>query len=370
MFEVNLLEPLDPNKPIKLAVFDQLRAELRANEDVIPIVGGVGIPYQRLNFIRAKLAPAALWRSRLLIPEIVLVLTLGQVFRRNEMLAKRTDRHNLNLAHQAQLLSHHKPTPYTRLRFYPMCDRDAIIILNIYAMTRISRYGMEMTNNTRSYYAGLDIGGSTVKSILLNDQGEQVGALVEVPSHVLDGYQSTFKQLELALDQLAEGAGVPRSAIGGVGLDVPAPSSDGVVWYQANLGADWVGTNICEQLSERIKVPVTMTNDGNAAGLGEYAARPHLTKAHAGGLLLVAPGTGLGGGLVLPNGTAYIGKNGLALEVGHFSVPFREEDGTLPMCSCGKKGCLEAWVSLVALRRRLGLELAKEKWAEHALNST
>ena len=225
---------------------------------------------------------------------------------------------------------------------------------------------MEMTDKKKSYFAGLDIGGSTVKSILVNRRGEQVGDLVEVPSRVIAGYQKTFEQLELALDQLAEGAGVGRNAIGGVGLDVPAPNSDGVVWYQANLGDDWVGTNICERLSERIEVPVTMTNDGNAAALGEYAVRPN----HSGGLLLVAPGTGLGGGLVLPGGTAYIGSNGLALEVGHFSVPFREEDGQLPSCSCGKEGCLEAWVSLVALRRRLGLELAKEKWAKHPLNSS
>ena len=222
-----------------------------------------------------------------------------------------------------------------------------------------------MMNKTKTHFAGLDIGGSTVKSILVNRQGEQVGDLVEVPSHVTSGYLKTFEQLELALDQLAQGAGIPRSSIGGIGLDVPAPSCDGVIWHQANLGDDWVGTDICQQLSERIEIPVTMTNDGNAAALGEYAARPK----HSGSLLLVAPGTGLGGGFVLPGGTAYVGSNGLALEVGHFSVPFREEDGQLPPCSCGKTACLEAWVSLVALRRRLGLELAKEKWAAHPLNA-
>jgi len=166
-----------------------------------------------------------------------------------------------------------------------------------------------MMNQTASYFAGLDIGGSTVKSVLVDGQGEQAGNLVEVPSCVTAGYRETFTQLERALDQLAEGVGVPRSAIGGVGLDVPAPNCDGVIWHQANLGDDWVGTNICQQLSERIKIPVAMTNDGNAAALGEYAVRPN----HAGGLLLIAPGTGLGGGLVLPGGTAYVGCNGLAL---------------------------------------------------------
>jgi glucokinase len=107
-----------------------------------------------------------------------------------------------------------------------------------------------------------------------------------------------------------------------------------------------------------------MTNDGNAAAIGEYAVR----KKHFGSLLLVAPGTGLGGGFVLPGGRAWEGANGLALEVGHISIPHREEDGSLPQCSCGKFGCLEAWVSLVALRRRVAVELAKPEHAAHPLN--
>ncbi len=219
--------------------------------------------------------------------------------------------------------------------------------------------------NDSLYYAGLDIGGTTVKAVLVNSLAEQVGPLTEVRSMVKDGYEATFGQLDKALDLLAEGAGVPRSAIAGIGLDVPAPSSDGVIWGRANLGEDWVGTDIRGKLSARTGIPVYMTNDGNAAAVGEYALR----RKHLGGLLLVAPGTGLGGGFVLPGGRVYEGSNGMALEVGHISVPFREDDGQLPKCSCGLTGCAEAWVSLVALRRRLALELAKLEWAEHPLNN-
>jgi len=217
--------------------------------------------------------------------------------------------------------------------------------------------------NTKKLFAGLDIGGTTIKSILIDANGEEVGGLVEVRSHVKDGFEATFAQLELSLDQLIEAAGSSRAMIGGIGLDVPAPTSNGVIWGQANLAKDWVGCDIRDRFSSRVNIPVTMTNDGNAAALGEYAARPN----HSGGLLCVAPGTGLGGGMVLPGGRAYEGQHGLALEVGHTSVPFREEDGSLPDCSCGLTGCAEAWVSLMALRRRLGVELAKEQWANHPL---
>jgi predicted NBD/HSP70 family sugar kinase len=215
-----------------------------------------------------------------------------------------------------------------------------------------------------SHYAGLDIGGTTVKAVLVNQLAEQVGPVMEVRSHVKDGFEATFRQLDLALDQLVTAAGIGKDAIAGIGLDVPAPSSEGVIWGKANLGDDWVGTDIQGKFSARTGVPVHMTNDCNAAAIGEYALR----HKHLGSLLLVAPGTGLGGGFVLPGGRCYEGTNGLALEVGHITVPFREEDGELPACSCGLKGCAEAWVSLMALRRRLGIELAKPEWAAHPLN--
>lgn len=219
-------------------------------------------------------------------------------------------------------------------------------------------------NPTDCYFAGLDIGGSTVKAVLVDAAAEQAGPPVEVKSRVKEGYATTFGQLESALDQLAAGAGIERSRIRGVGLDVPAPSSNGVIWGKANLGDDWVGTDIRGELSARLGVPVYMTNDCNAAAVGEYALR----KYHTSSLMLVAPGTGLGGGFVLPGGRVYEGVNGMALEVGHVTVPFREEDGSLPACSCGLTGCAEAWVSLMALRRRVGIELAKPQWAAHPLN--
>ena len=223
-----------------------------------------------------------------------------------------------------------------------------------------------MSHNNR-YFVGLDIGGTTVKAIMVDATGKQAGPLVEVRSLVKDGYQTTFDQLENALDQLAAGANINRTQIFGIGLDVPAASSDGVIWSKANLGDDWVGTDIRKKLSERLGLPVYMTNDCNAAALGEYVVRENHTGKS---LILVAPGTGLGGGFVLPSGKIYEGANGIALEVGHISVPFHEDDGSLPTCSCGLKSCAEAWVSLMALRRRLGIELAKPEWASHSLNQT
>lgn len=219
-------------------------------------------------------------------------------------------------------------------------------------------------NEQEKFFVGLDIGGSTVKTVLVDSLGDQVGEMVEVKSKVDEGYEHTFGQLQLAMEELAANADVAVEQIRGAGLDVPAPCCEGVVWSKANLAQDWVGVDIRSKLAERLAIPVYMTNDGSAAAVGEYALR----HKHLGSLLFVAPGTGLAGGLVLPGGQIYEGANGLSLEVGHNTVPHREDDGELPQCSCGMYGCTEAWVSLVALRRRVRLELAKPEHANHALN--
>lgn len=213
-----------------------------------------------------------------------------------------------------------------------------------------------------AYFAGLDIGGSTIKCLLLNANGHPAGPIIEVKSHVKDGYPRTFEQLAMALCQLAEQAKITVADIVGVGIDVPAPCSRGVVWGRANLADDWVGTDIRSEFSKLIDKPVFMTNDCNAAAFGEWKHRGN----HDTGLLYVAPGTGLGGGLVLPGGFLYEGTNGLALEIGDLPVP-RTENGGFPIDGRGRPGCIEGWVSLMALRRQLASELAKPEYASHPL---
>ena len=213
-----------------------------------------------------------------------------------------------------------------------------------------------------NYFAGLDIGGTTVKCLLVDATGKEAGGIVEVRSHVKDGYRRTFEQMQSAMVQLAENAGVSVDQIAAVGVDVPAPCSNGVVWGKANLGDDWVGTDIRGEFSELTGKPVFMTNDCNAAAYGEWMYRP----GHEGGLLYVAPGTGLGGGMVLSGGILFEGTNGLAMEAGDLSVP-RTEDGEWPVDGRGRKACLEGWVSLMALRRQLGKALERPENAGHPL---
>ena len=215
----------------------------------------------------------------------------------------------------------------------------------------------------KKYYIGLDIGGSTVKTAVVDSRGKQVGEMYEIPSMVDQGYRKTFSQMKKGFNKLLKDNGITKSSVRGIGMDVPAPSCDGVIWGQANLNKDWVGVNVRDAFAKSIGKKVFMTNDGSAAAYGEYALRRRKMK----GMLFCAPGTGLAGGLILENGDIYEGCNGLALEIGHVSSPFRE-DGKLPKCSCGKEGCVEANVSLVALRRQLAAKLKLAKHKNHPLN--
>lgn len=212
------------------------------------------------------------------------------------------------------------------------------------------------------YFAGLDIGGTTVKSMLVDEAGKQVGKMVEIRSHVKEGFRRTFAQLEESMRLLGEQNGVTQDSIAAVGLDVPAPCSKGVIWGKANLSDDWVGADICAELADEIGKPVVMMNDGNAAAYGEWLLRDNKDS----GLLFVAPGTGLGGGLVLPGGIPYEGTYGLAMEVSDITIPF-DENGQIPADATGRERCLEAWVSLVAIRRQLQIELSKDENQEHPL---
>ncbi|WP_457640002.1 ROK family protein [Persephonella sp.] len=102
------------------------------------------------------------------------------------------------------------------------------------------------------------------------------------------------------------------------------------------------GLEIKELIEEELKTPVVVENDASAAAYGEY-----IYGAGKGGKIVVCLtlGTGLGGGLVV-NGSLVSGVSGSAMEIGHTTV---DMDGW--HCHCGRKGCLEAYVSSYGLER-------------------
>ena len=128
----------------------------------------------------------------------------------------------------------------------------------------------------------------------------------------------------------------------GVGVGTPGIVDDaGVVLTAPNFG--WSGVDLDGILSEALHLPVIVANDANAAVLAEYTFGGSRDD-----VLLVKVGRGVGSGL-LAGGQPLVGARHTAGEIGHVTVG---TDGG-PACSCGKSGCLEAWLSVPALTARL-----------------
>lgn len=128
----------------------------------------------------------------------------------------------------------------------------------------------------------------------------------------------------------------------GVGVASPGVvSPEGVVLDAPNLG--WRDVKLAETLGAALGHPVYVANDANIAVLGEFT----FGGGAEGGLMLLRLSTGVGAGLVL-GGSLLHGHGGAAGEIGHVRV---EEDGAA--CACGRRGCLETYLSVPRLRRRI-----------------
>ncbi|MDQ1632853.1 MAG: glucokinase [Frankiaceae bacterium] len=212
---------------------------------------------------------------------------------------------------------------------------------------------------SNSYVVGLDQGGTAVNATVLADDGTfLVGELIETPSRVTEGPDAALAALTTALDGVLEAVGLDRSAVSAVGLDTPGPASaEGRFSSRGstNFGHDgWRNYDIRGGLAQHVGLPVTYTNDGNAAAL--YAHQVHFgTRAPRTSSMSAIVGTGLGGGLV-QNGQIISGAAGMAGEVGHVHVPtvgLLEPDQPLPSCNCGFTGDAESIASLTGIRRNL-----------------
>lgn len=190
-------------------------------------------------------------------------------------------------------------------------------------------------------YIGIDLGGTSVKMGLVDQQGQLLDTL-ESPTPVKEGYYSVLELFIQMAEQLLQENKYKWENISGVGIGVPALSIDlpkGVVVRAVNLG--WYQVPLKEDLERRWNVTVMVDNDANAAALGEMWVG---AGKGASNLLCLTIGTGIGGGVII-NGDIYHGANGSAGEVGHFKV--KEQGGRI--CNCGKRGCLETEASATAI---------------------
>ncbi len=195
----------------------------------------------------------------------------------------------------------------------------------------------------------IDIGGTNTKIALVDSSGA-ILARERLQTRASQSVESYFESIFQQIDRLRRP--FSEAKLVGIGIGAPACNEhDGTIERSANLLFE-ERVPIRQVFSDRYRLPAHLVKDANAAALGE--------QLFGGGrgmrnFILLTLGTGLGGGIIL-NGRLVSGASGLASEMGHMRV--RGDDGRL--CGCGRRGCLETYVSATGIIRTVFALLAEE----------
>lgn len=207
-------------------------------------------------------------------------------------------------------------------------------------------------------YAGIDIGGTTVKLALIDEEGT-IHDKWEIPTDKSDSGKNILRDIAGSLNQATDRMNkIPAITAAGVGAPGYIDVDNGVIVEAVNLG--WKNVAVSKELGEALGVPVYADNDANLAAAGEKWKGAGGNADH---LLAVTLGTGVGGGIIA-GGEILHGYAGLAGEIGHITVL---KEGGAP-CNCGKNGCLETVSSATGIAR-LATEALKNYKGESGLKT-
>jgi predicted NBD/HSP70 family sugar kinase len=206
---------------------------------------------------------------------------------------------------------------------------------------------------------GVDVGGTSNNVTVMDADGAYlIDRLVENPSRVTEGPAAALEAMAEAVEAALAITERSRDHVAGVGLDTPGPAS--AVGVISSRGAtnfsqpDWWGYDVRSALENRLELPVTYNNDGNAAAL--YAHYVHFgSEAATRSSVSAIVGTGLGGG-VIEAGQVVRGATGMAAELGHVDIPMDgllAPDQPVPACNCGNSGDVESVASLTGITKNL-----------------
>lgn len=192
------------------------------------------------------------------------------------------------------------------------------------------------------YYIGLDIGGTTIKGIILRSEGTIVYENAIVTGSE-EGAENMLLNIFKLIDTLFAESSVSPQQVAGIGIGCPGmiDSKSGNVVFAGNLGLK--NFPLAAKIAEQFDLPVKITNDANAAALGEakFGAGKEYSSS-----IMVTLGTGVGGGIVL-DGKLFEGNKSVGAEIGHTVI---ERNGN--KCTCGRRGCFEAYSSASALIKK------------------
>jgi len=202
---------------------------------------------------------------------------------------------------------------------------------------------------------GIDIGGQSSKLGVVNANGEILAQCVI--SSLQDNLKDHLKDLTDAIKGLIAKT-KDQGTVKGIGIGAPnANYYKGTIEYAPNLRWTYVDgqptiVEFTKLISAEVGLPVTVTNDANAAAMGEMA---YGTAKGIRNFIMITLGTGVGSGIII-DGKILYGHDGFAGELGHVCV---EPGGR--KCNCGLEGCLETYTSAMGVARTARQILAQDK---------
>jgi glucokinase len=199
----------------------------------------------------------------------------------------------------------------------------------------------------QKFTIGIDIGGTNTVLGIVTNGGECIEK-IKFSTQECPTIEDFRAKLVGGINELSQKRGAIR-AIGGIGIAAPAARHrEGTIQSPANL--QWGTVDIVNLLKPYYDLPIVLTNDSNAAALGEM--KFGLAKGMK-NFVVITMGTGLGAGIVV-DGRLLYGENGVAGELGHMTI---EPGGRL--CGCKRRGCVETYVSATGIRRTVFELLAR-----------
>lgn len=200
------------------------------------------------------------------------------------------------------------------------------------------------------YRIGIDLGGTNIAVGVVDDR-HAIIAEASVPTGAFRPAEEMVADMCRAVEMALEKAGLRAADCAGIGIGSPGTcdSAAGTVVRAYNLG--WFNVPVCRMLHEHFGIPVHLSNDANCAALAETVAGAAVGCRD---MILITLGTGVGGGIII-DGKIYAGMRSMGAELGHTLLVLDGEP-----CTCGRRGCWEAYSSATALIRQ-----ARQAAAEH-----
>lgn len=199
------------------------------------------------------------------------------------------------------------------------------------------------------YCFGVDIGGTTTKMGLFQEDGEILEKW-EIKSRTENNGEAVLPDIAASLQKKMQEHAIKTEDIIGIGVGVPAPvTSEGIVKASSNIG--WGYKEVKTELEQLTGLEAQIGNDANVAALGEMWKGGGLGQKN---MIMITLGTGVGGGVIV-DGNLVVGKNGAGGEIGHLCVNEAETDA----CGCGNTGCLEQYASATGIVRLAKQHLMK-----------